>query len=54
VPDAGPDLEAITAAARRGGMSDRAVADLLRAVGVPRREAYRSAQAAGKPPVIPR
>ncbi|HEX9739066.1 MAG TPA: 16S rRNA (cytidine(1402)-2'-O)-methyltransferase [Candidatus Limnocylindria bacterium] len=54
VPDAGPDLGAITAAARRGGMSDRAVADLLRAVGVPRREAYRSAQAAGKPPVIPR
>jgi 16S rRNA (cytidine1402-2'-O)-methyltransferase len=53
-PDAGPDLEAITAAARRGGMSDRAVADLLRAVGVPRREAYRSAQAAGKPPVKPR
>jgi 16S rRNA (cytidine1402-2'-O)-methyltransferase len=54
VPDAGPDLRAITAAARRAGMSDRAVADLLRAVGVPRREAYRSAQAAGKPPVIPR
>jgi len=51
VPDAGPDLEAITAAARRGGLSDRAVADLLRAVGVPRREAYRSAQAAGKSPI---
>jgi 16S rRNA (cytidine1402-2'-O)-methyltransferase len=50
-PDAGPDLEAITAAARRGGMSDRAMADLLRAVGVPRREAYRSAQAAGKSPI---
>ena len=51
VPDAGPDLGAITAAARRGGLSDRAVADLLRAVGVPRREAYRSAQAAGKSPI---
>ncbi|MEK6191856.1 MAG: 16S rRNA (cytidine(1402)-2'-O)-methyltransferase [Chloroflexota bacterium] len=48
---AGPDLGAITAAARRAGLSDRATADLLRAAGVPRREAYRSAQAAGKPPV---
>jgi 16S rRNA (cytidine1402-2'-O)-methyltransferase len=52
--DAGPDQGAITAAARRAGLSDRATADLLRAAGVPRREAYRSAQAAGKGPVTPR
>jgi 16S rRNA (cytidine1402-2'-O)-methyltransferase len=50
-PDAGPDQGAITAAARRAGLSARATADLLRAAGVPRREAYRSAQAAGKAPV---
>jgi len=45
------DLEAIVTAARRAGLTDRATADLLRAAGVPRREAYRSAQAAGKPPI---
>jgi len=50
-PDAGVDVGAITAAARDAGLSDRATADLLRAAGVPRREAYRSAQAASKPPV---
>lgn len=50
-PDAGVDLAAITAAARDAGLSDRTTADLLRAAGVPRREAYRSAQAASKPPV---
>ena len=50
-PDAGVDLAAISAAAQRAGLSDRTTADLLRAAGVPRREAYRSAQAAGKPPV---
>jgi len=49
--DAGVDLEAITAAAQRAGLSDRATSDLLRAAGVPRREAYRSAQAAGKPSI---
>jgi 16S rRNA (cytidine1402-2'-O)-methyltransferase len=50
-PDARVDLAAITAAARDAGLSDRSTADLLRAAGVPRREAYRSAQAACKPPV---
>jgi 16S rRNA (cytidine1402-2'-O)-methyltransferase len=50
-PDARVDLAAITAAARDAGLSDRSTADLLRAAGVPRREAYRSAQAASKPPV---
>ena len=50
-PDAGVDVGAITAAARDAGLSDRATADLLRAAGVPRREAYRSAQTARKPPV---
>ncbi|MEX0630510.1 MAG: 16S rRNA (cytidine(1402)-2'-O)-methyltransferase [Chloroflexota bacterium] len=50
-PDAGVDLTAITAAVHRAGLSARAMADLLRAAGVPRREAYRSAQAASKPPV---
>jgi 16S rRNA (cytidine1402-2'-O)-methyltransferase len=38
------DLEALVATGRRSGLSDRAVADLLRAAGVPRREAYRAAQ----------
>jgi 16S rRNA (cytidine1402-2'-O)-methyltransferase len=50
-PEAGVALASITAAAQRAGLSDRATADLLRAAGVPRREAYRSAQAASKPPV---
>ena len=45
------DVDAIVTAAHRAGLSDRATADLLRAAGVPRREAYRSAQAAGKPSI---
>ncbi|MGH2462372.1 MAG: 16S rRNA (cytidine(1402)-2'-O)-methyltransferase [Candidatus Limnocylindria bacterium] len=49
--DSGVDIEAIVSAARRGGLSDRATAELLRAAGLPRREAYRSAQAAGKAPI---
>ena len=53
-PQSGVGVEAIAAAARRAGMSDRTTADLLRAAGVPRREAYRSAQASGKPPISQR
>jgi hypothetical protein len=39
------DPDALLAAARRAGLSPRATADLLRAAGVPRRDAYRLAQA---------
>ena len=39
----GLDLPALVAVAREAGMSTRSTADLLRAVGVPRREAYRAA-----------
>ena len=42
------DLEALAAVARRNGLSDRSTVDLLRAAGVPRREAYRVAQETGK------
>jgi 16S rRNA (cytidine1402-2'-O)-methyltransferase len=40
------DLEALVTAAQQAGLSPRATADLLRAAGVPRREAYRLADAA--------
>jgi 16S rRNA (cytidine1402-2'-O)-methyltransferase len=42
------DVEALVAIARRSGLSDRSTADLLRATGVPRREAYRVVQESGK------
>ena len=41
---AAPDIGGLLAAARLAGLSDRTTADLLRAAGVPRREAYRSAR----------
>jgi 16S rRNA (cytidine1402-2'-O)-methyltransferase len=37
------DLSAMVAVARETGLSTRSIADLLRAAGVPRRDAYRSA-----------
>jgi 16S rRNA (cytidine1402-2'-O)-methyltransferase len=42
------DAAALAAAGRRAGLSDRSTVDLLRAAGIPRREAYRAAQEAGK------
>jgi 16S rRNA (cytidine1402-2'-O)-methyltransferase len=41
----GVDVDAVIASAQRSGLSARTTADLLRAAGVPRREAYRRAQA---------
>ncbi len=38
------DLDALVAVGRRAGLSDRSVADLLRAAGIGRREAYARAQ----------
>jgi 16S rRNA C1402 (ribose-2'-O) methylase RsmI len=43
--EGGVDVEALLAAAQRAGLSPRAIVDILRAAGVPRREAYRRAQA---------
>jgi 16S rRNA (cytidine1402-2'-O)-methyltransferase len=43
-PASAIDVDALMAAARQGGLSARGAADLLRAAGVPRREAYRRAQ----------
>jgi 16S rRNA (cytidine1402-2'-O)-methyltransferase len=45
-PHAGIDLSALVDAAGRAGLSARTIVELLRAVGVPRREAYRAAQSA--------
>lgn len=47
-PSAAVDAAALAAVGRRSGLSPRATADLLRAAGVPRREAYRTAQQAGE------
>jgi 16S rRNA (cytidine1402-2'-O)-methyltransferase len=44
--DGAVDVEGIVDIAQRAGLSDRSTADLLRAAGVPRREAYRAAQGA--------
>ena len=41
---AATDIQGLIGAARRAGLSDRTTADLLRAAGVSRREAYRSAR----------
>jgi 16S rRNA (cytidine1402-2'-O)-methyltransferase len=49
--EASVDVDALIAVARDAGLSDRSTADLLRATGMGRREAYRSVQAAGKPSV---
>jgi 16S rRNA (cytidine1402-2'-O)-methyltransferase len=43
-PPAALDLSALVDAAGRAGLSPRSVVELLRAAGVPRREAYRVAQ----------
>ncbi|MEO8639687.1 MAG: 16S rRNA (cytidine(1402)-2'-O)-methyltransferase [Chloroflexota bacterium] len=43
-PAAAVDLPALVGAAGRAGLSPRTIVELLRAVGVPRREAYRAAQ----------
>jgi 16S rRNA C1402 (ribose-2'-O) methylase RsmI len=40
-PRAGADAAALLAAARQHDLAERATIDLLRAAGVPRREAYR-------------
>lgn len=42
VTTGGVDEDAIAAAAQRAGLSVRATADILRAAGVPRRQAYRA------------
>jgi len=38
------DVAGLVAVARRAGLTDRSTADLLRAAGLPRREAYRASQ----------
>ena len=43
-PGPAVDVEAVLAAARRAGLSDRSTTDILRAAGVRRREAYRDVQ----------
>ena len=43
-PAAALDLNALVGAAARAGLSPRTIVELLRAAGVPRREAYRAAQ----------
>jgi 16S rRNA (cytidine1402-2'-O)-methyltransferase len=43
------DVDALASAARRAGMSRRAISDLLRAAGVSRRDAYRRAQEGNGP-----
>ena len=45
-PAAALDLNALVGAAARAGLSPRTIVELLRAAGVPRREAYRAAQSA--------
>ncbi len=47
-PSGALDPVPLVDAGRRAGLSDRTIIDLLRAAGVPRREAYRSVQAGGK------
>ena len=42
------DPAPLVAAGRRAGLSDRTIIDLVRAAGVPRREAYRSVQSGDK------
>jgi 16S rRNA (cytidine1402-2'-O)-methyltransferase len=41
------DARALVAAATRSGLAPRTIVELLRAAGVPRRDAYRAVQAAG-------